>query len=336
MPPRGVFTGTGADSQASATPGSGYAPVEQTWLHRPEPGHVAFFYDSPGEYASVTGEFIRAGLADGDAVMVAVPGANAEVIRESVRDRKMPAFADMRELGRNPARIIAAVAAFADSHPGQLLHYVGEPAWPSRTRSEHAEVARHEQLLNVAFARERIRILCPYDATGLESEVLVQAAGTHPVVMRNGRLEHSPAFSVRAGPLDAGAPLPSPPANVPILTYREDPGAARNFARLRAQAAGLTEPRLTDLVIAVGELAANTLRHTRSDGTIQVWADGGEIICEIRDHGHIRDALAGRRCPQADATGGHGLWVVNQVCDLVEMRSGSSGTVFRLHMELPG
>jgi anti-sigma regulatory factor (Ser/Thr protein kinase) len=277
---------------------------------------VAIFCDSPGEYAGVTGEFVQAGLEAGNAVMVAVPGSNAEAIRERVRDRKMPVF--------------------ADSHPGQLLHYVGEPAWPSRTRSEHAEVARHEHLLSVASGRKQVRILCPDDATGLEREVLVQAASTHPVVMRNGRLDHSPAFSARAGPLDAGAPLPSPPASVPILTYRDNPGAARDFARQRARAAGLTEPRLTDLVIAVGELAANTLRHTRSDGTIQLWADGGEVICEIRDHGHIRDALAGRRCPRADATGGHGLWVVNQVCDLVEMRSGSSGTVFRLHMALPG
>jgi len=153
--------------------------------------------------------------------------------------------------------------------------------------------------------------------------------------MRNGRLEQSPAFSPIAGTLD-GALLPSPPAGVPVLTYRDNPGAARDFARQQARGAGLTEPRLTDLVIAVGELAANTLRHTGSDGTIQVWADAGEVICEVKDHGHIRDALAGRRWPRADGIGGHGLWVVHQVCDLVEMRTGSSGTVFRLHMALPG
>jgi hypothetical protein len=32
--------------------------------------------------------------------------------------------------------------------------------------------------------------------------------------------------------------------------------------------------------------------------------------------------------------GGHGLWLVNQVCDLVEMRSDDSGTTIRLHMDL--
>jgi anti-sigma regulatory factor (Ser/Thr protein kinase) len=342
MQPRGVFPGTGPGDQAGGRLSSGVASAPPTWLHGPDPGHVAFFYDSQRDYADVTGDFVRAGLDAGDPVMVAVPPANAEIISEYLGGqavgaafRDIPVFEDMTVLGRNPARIIAALYAFADKHPGQLLHYVGEPAWSSRTQSERAEVMWHEQLLNVAFDHERIRILCPYDAAGLERGVLVQAEGTHPVLMRNRHLEHSPEFSPHAGSLD-DAPLTSPPAAVPLLTYRDDPRTAREFARRQAQAAGLTEPRLTDLVIAVGELAANTLRHTKSDGTIQVWADSGEVICEVRDHGYIRDALAGRRCPPADAAGGHGLWVVHQVCDLVEMRTGSRGTVFRLHMALPG
>lgn len=310
-------------------------------MQRPELGHVAFFYHSAHEYAQVTGDFVRAGLDAGNAVMVAVPDANAGIIKSYLGSRgeravfeETAVFADMAVLGRNPARIIPAMSAFADSHPGQLVHYVGEPVWPSRPAPERAEVMLHEQLLNLAFGPERIRILCPYDATGLEPDVLAQATGTHPVLMRNGRLEHSTGFSARAlMPADT-SPLPSPPASAAALTYRDDPGAARQFARQQAQAAGLPEPRLTDLVIAVGELAANTLRHTRGDGTVRVWVDGGEVICEVRDHGHIRDPLAGRRCPPADAAGGHGLWVVHQVCDLVEMRSSSSGTVFRLHMAL--
>ena len=32
--------------------------------------------------------------------------------------------------------------------------------------------------------------------------------------------------------------------------------------------------------------------------------------------------------------GGKGLWLVNQVCDLVEMRSTTDGTTICLHMKL--
>jgi hypothetical protein len=45
--------------------------------------------------------------------------------------------------------------------------------------------------------------------------------------------------------------------------------------------------------------------------------------------------MAGRREPSLDATGGHGLWIVNQVCDKVEIESGETGTTIRLHMNLP-
>ena len=47
-----------------------------------------------------------------------------------------------------------------------------------------------------------------------------------------------------------------------------------------------------------------------------------------------RDPLVGRRRP-AEATG-LGLWVVHQVCDLVELRTGPAGTTIRTHMRLAG
>ena len=42
--------------------------------------------------------------------------------------------------------------------------------------------------------------------------------------------------------------------------------------------------------------------------------------------------LAGRNNP-FDQPGGHGLWVVNQPCDLVQTRTSPTT---RLHMTLPG
>ena len=88
-------------------------------------------------------------------------------------------------------------------------------------------------------------------------------------------------------------------------------------------------------MLAVSEVAANTLRHTRSSGALAIWKDVGEVVCEIQDEGTITDPLAGRRRPSLEAMGGHGLWIVNQVCDEVEMRSDETGTTIRLHMDLP-
>jgi hypothetical protein len=43
----------------------------------------------------------------------------------------------------------------------------------------------------------------------------------------------------------------------------------------------------------------------------------------------LRDALeAGQNHPG----GGRGLWLTNQLCDLVQIRSGDAGTVVRAHV----
>jgi anti-sigma regulatory factor (Ser/Thr protein kinase) len=92
--------------------------------------------------------------------------------------------------------------------------------------------------------------------------------------------------------------------------------------------------RIPDLVLAISELAANTLRHTGGGGTVQVWRTREEIICQVADTGQIADPLARYRTPSDELLGGNGLWLVNQVCDLVRARTGPAGTITRLHMRL--
>ena len=118
------------------------------------------------------------------------------------------------------------------------------------------------------------------------------------------------------------------------FVYTTNLSEVRALAERRARMAGLPDARVVDFVIAVGEVAANTVRHARSRGSIEIWADADEIVCEIRDSGVITDPHAGLRPPSADAEGGHGLWLVNQVCDRVELHSDDNGTVVRMHMWL--
>jgi anti-sigma regulatory factor (Ser/Thr protein kinase) len=135
---------------------------------------------------------------------------------------------------------------------------------------------------------------------------------------------------------NGGGPLPAPDPGDPMsYTYTTDLAAIRAVVHRYAIQAGLTEARAIDLTLAVSEVAANTIKHAKSPGSLKIWYDTDEIVCQIHDEGIITDPMAGRREPSLDALGGHGLWIVNQVCDQVELQSDENGTTIRLHMTLP-
>jgi anti-sigma regulatory factor (Ser/Thr protein kinase) len=119
-----------------------------------------------------------------------------------------------------------------------------------------------------------------------------------------------------------------------LFAYTTNLSEVRALAEKQARMAGLPDARITDFVIAIGEVAANTVRHAQSPGSMEIWCDADEIICEMRDSGVIADPEVGRRPPLPGSTGGHGLWLVYQVCDRVDLHSDEHGTVIRMHMSL--
>ena len=298
--------------------------------------HLALFYHGHGEYLAGLRGFIRASRARGDAVFAAVPTRKVQLMRREVgEDSAHVTLVDMAELGRNPARIIPALLAYAGKHRGQHVCCIGEPIWPGRTAAEMQEAVRHEALINLAFRGSPVTVLCPYDSAGLPGSVIADAVRTHPAVIKDRQETASAGY---LGPPDlpprCTRALPRPPAHAETLGYHDDLRPVRGFVASRARGAGLTPSRISDLVLAVSELAANSLRHTDGGGTVQVWPAGGEVICQVADTGQITDPLAGHRARSDELLGGNGLWLVNQVCDLVQARTGQAGTTTRLHMRL--
>jgi anti-sigma regulatory factor (Ser/Thr protein kinase) len=113
-------------------------------------------------------------------------------------------------------------------------------------------------------------------------------------------------------------------------------GAVRDHVGAMAAVAGLSADRRDDLVLAVHEVATNSIRHGGGAGEVLIWLGGDAVVCEVRDRGWIDDPLADRRAAAGDARCGRGLWMANQLCDLVQVRSSGAGTTVRVHQRRGG
>jgi anti-sigma regulatory factor (Ser/Thr protein kinase) len=211
---------------------------------------------------------------------------------------------------------------------------IGEPVWPGRDADELVECRRHEALLNVAFGGvSDWRLLCPYDTAALDPHVLTDARRNHPHLRRGAECGPSLDYLDPTAMLaeDGGLPAPaSPPAFLPF--NRADLSLVRTFTGEEARRAGLDRTRQADLVLAVNELAANTMRHGGGSGQLRIWREDAELLCEVADGGRITDPLAGRERASVGLGSGRGLWLVNHLCDLVQVRSTEAGNVVRLRM----
>ncbi|MFC4008168.1 anti-sigma factor RsbA family regulatory protein [Nonomuraea purpurea] len=300
--------------------------------------HPALFYQGAGQYIAAVTAFVRAGLTAGEPVAIVVPGGNLAMIEAALgADAASVRLLDMREAGRNPGRIIPAVLTdFADRHPGRRVRIVGEPIWPGRTATEYPAVAQHEALINLSFAGRRVTILCPYDAERLAPEVLREAERTHPVLRDAAGERPSADYAPHDVVAGHNRAFEEPAAFVSLRFDHTNLTEARRMAARHAVALGFTRDRVDDIRLAVAELGANSLDHGGGSGTIRVWAEGGRLVCEVSDSGHITDPLVGRRPVDPRNAGSRGLLIVNLLSDLVRVHTRAGATVIRAYFDTPG
>lgn len=300
--------------------------------------HEALLYAGQPEFLAGTVPFIAAALEAGEPVLVVVDPQKIGLLRvELGLAASAVQFADMTELGANPARIIPAWSQFLAEHQGDghRVRGISEPIWAGREGPDLVECQVHESLLNLAFEdTPPWRLLCPYDVSALDEPIIDEARRSHPIIQQGHQEQASQSYlgtGVTGAPL--GGPLPPVPAGARSLPIQLN--ALRLVRTLVSRAghdAGLSDARTADLVVAVNEIATNSIRHSTGTGTLRVWQEHLALICEVTDDGHISNPLVGRQLAGSDNEGGRGLWLANQLCDLVQVRSLPSGNVVRAHM----
>ena len=298
--------------------------------------HTALFYEGDDGFLAGTVPFVEAGLDAGEPALVATsrPRLRAMDAVLGPAARQLVRYVPMPDLGRNPAWIIPAWLDFVTPHvrEGRQVRGIGEPIWPERTTDELVECHRHETLLNVALADATgFSLLCPYDVGSLGADVLADAGRSHPHVCHEGVVSASADYRDTL-PTQLTDPLPSPPPEAEIATFdRASAWAVRHRIAAVAAAAGLDAERLEDLAVSVSEALTNSVEHGGGCGEIAWWSEPDRFLCEIRDHGTIDDPLVGRIRPDTCGGSGRGMWLIHQLCDLVQIRRLGDGTnVIRL------
>jgi hypothetical protein len=297
--------------------------------------HEAFFWRDPAEFIAQMVPFVEGGLADDEPVMLALIPEHENWLRDGLgRDADKVLFVDMVQLGGNPARIIPAWQEFLDANAGRRrpARGIGEPIWVGRRPEELLECQLHEALLNVAIEPELpFWLVCPYDATGLTAEVVEEAHRSHPVILEEGVYAGSARYRGRDH-VDTmfGAELAN--LNEPRLTAPFTPhtvGRLGGYIKLELYVAGLNLDRAGELALAVQRLAEDSVQRQADHGEVRLWVQSHALVCEVADDSQVGDPLVGRRTPYEEAH--DGLWLANQVCDLVQTRSTATGTVVRVY-----
>ncbi|WP_306750025.1 sensor histidine kinase [Saccharothrix yanglingensis] len=299
--------------------------------------HQALVYGDDERFLAATVPFCRDGLERGDAVLAVTTAHNTAMLRDTLgTEAARIEFADADTWYDAPGRTLAAYQRYVDrsSTPRRRTRIIGEPVWQGRDATRVQAWTRYESAINVAFADSPAWIICPYDTRTVPAPIVHDALRTHPHLAGTPTPDPSPAYQEPAD-FTTGPPSPIDPAAV-VLRFDRDLSAVRHFAATTATSLGLPPDKLDDLVIAVNEVATNTVRHGGGSGHLTLWRTADTIVCDITDTGPrpVTDWYLGYLRPGSHLARGHGMWIVRQLCDIVEIHPRTSGTTVRLHLRI--
>jgi anti-sigma regulatory factor (Ser/Thr protein kinase) len=309
--------------------------------------HQALIYGSDQEFLDVAVPFIEEGIRAKEPTLVAAQDRHVQNLRGAVGSPGGLTLCPVENWYETSARTRQKFGNWVEEQSGSAsrrargrsrVRLIGEPPWDPGHQAKVRDWARHESVINVAFAGEPVTFICPYDARTLPDDVIGHALGTHPeIVDPSGACDNlayqEPLKFCRR--LDAAVePHPGVPA-VEIGFGLDDLPNVRRAIESFARGAELAPSRVDELVLAVNEITTNAVIHGRPPATVRGWHTRSEIVIEVTDAGDgIRDVLAGQLTPPPAALGGRGLWLTRLLCDAVEVTNGTGCTV-TMHAAIP-
>jgi hypothetical protein len=302
--------------------------------------HRACIYDDDSRFLDTALPFLADGLALGEPVLAVTTPANLELLDAALGERSSDVdYAQSAFFGHRPPRRVAAFYRYwqggQGSQRGGRVRILAEPVWAGRSAREITAWTRMEAALNVTLASTSISMICPYDARTTDAGILADALRTHPVQITGSRQGPSPQYADPAGFARScdTRPLSQPPDGTPSFDFDGDLRSLRRFIVAGASAHGLAGDRADMLVLAVSEVGGYLKNRWAAGATVQTWEQPGGIVCDFRQPGaSIDDPFLGLRPAELVPGDGDGLWLANQICDWMDIRSDAEGCTIQLQV----
>ena len=297
------------------------------------PWHEALAYAAPGELAARLAVLVEAAVVAGDPVMVVLedatqqrlhtelgPAAHGVRFLDPAAVHTVPGFTTAVRWTRTSRRAVVPESR-AMIVTQQLLDLPGcGPGYWTRLCAG----------LEVAGVGLPLTVLCAF----LDEPVgWARVRQTHQVLGTDRGSGPNPDYRepqdvVREHPPPPRSELGPPTAE---LAFRAtDLGMLRHLTSEIGGRGGLAAERVADAVLAVNELASNSVEHGPGTGQLRLWTNGGPwLLAEVSDRGRLTELFPGMVHPSTSGARGRGLWLASELCDVMEVWA-EDGTVVRL------
>lgn len=311
---------------AAGTPGGDLSP------RRPDgPWHEALAYRSAEHMADRLAPHVTAAVGAGDPVVAVLAPDARDALRAAVGgDADRVEFQDPATVHRVPGFTVAVRWARQSrriSNPDGRALVIGQQLDLPGCGAEHW--ARLDIGLEVAIAGLPVTVLCPFPA---DSPELPRLGATHPLLSTAAGPQPSPGYRPPRDVLIDYPPPPPPQLGPPVAELafgRTDLPALRRLVADIATAGGLSDEHAADVVLAVNELASNSIEHGPGSGRLRLWTGDG-VIAEVTDHGRMDLPFPGMELPPPEGARGRGLWLASELSDVLQVWADNQGTVIRL------
>jgi anti-sigma regulatory factor (Ser/Thr protein kinase) len=300
--------------------------------HTPRLRHNALVYESDDSYLERTVPFLKEGVEAGEAAIVAASRDRVALIRDGLGDAaEGVTFVDSSGVYTRPARTTATYYATF------LRHLEEAPSVRAIAEVEHGPTPiewdqwlAYEAIVNHSYAHLPVWVICTYNAAVLPDRVIETAWRTHPEIVANEPCSN-PRYEDPETLLRALGPEPQPLPELHSMPAGQNLEAFRERLARELTAAGVSESRALDMLIAAGEVAQNAWQHGGGPTLMRAGRANGRFVCEVTDGGPgFDDPLAGYVAPRNAARRAKGLWVVRQLTWRLEFLRTAEGFTARI------